>query len=112
MKTFNKTKYLNDIKKLDNLNLYQYKDVNKVYIIDKQFTLTSKIYLKKYILQEHPEVICDKYPLVSQYIDHQSINNSDQTKLKSKTPYLRTSVGVSSISLPRLQNLKCNSKSY
>ena len=35
MKTFNKTKYLNDIKKLDNLNLYQYKDVNKVYIIDK-----------------------------------------------------------------------------
>ena len=30
MKTFNKKKYLNDIKKLDNLNLYQYKDLDKI----------------------------------------------------------------------------------
>ena len=31
MKTFEKTKYLNDIKELYNLNLYQYKDVDKMY---------------------------------------------------------------------------------
>ena len=31
MKTFNKTKYLNGIKELDNLNLYQYEDVNKMH---------------------------------------------------------------------------------
>ena len=30
MKTFNKKKYLSDIKKLDNLNLYQYKDLDKI----------------------------------------------------------------------------------
>ena len=46
MKTFNKTKYLNGIKELDNLNLYQYEDVNKMHdvyqnklieVIDKNF---------------------------------------------------------------------------
>ena len=31
METFDKEKYLNDIKVLDNLNLYQYKDVDKMY---------------------------------------------------------------------------------
>ena len=31
MKTFNKTKYLNGIKELDNLNLYQYEDVHKMH---------------------------------------------------------------------------------
>ena len=31
MKTFDKTKYLNNIKELDNLNLYHYKDVHKMY---------------------------------------------------------------------------------
>ena len=31
MKTFNKTKYLNSIKELDSLNLYQYEDVNKMH---------------------------------------------------------------------------------
>ena len=31
MKTFDKTKYLNNIKQLDNLNLYQYIDVDKMY---------------------------------------------------------------------------------
>ena len=31
MKTFDKAKYLNDIKELDNLNLYQYKDIDKMY---------------------------------------------------------------------------------
>ena len=30
MKTFNKKKYLSDIKKLDSLNLYQYKDLDKI----------------------------------------------------------------------------------
>ena len=30
MKTFNKKKYLSDIKKLDNLNPYQYKDLDKI----------------------------------------------------------------------------------
>ena len=31
LKTFNKTKYLNSIKELDSLNLYQYEDVNKMH---------------------------------------------------------------------------------
>ena len=31
MKTFDKIKYLNDIKRLDDVNLYQYKDVDKMY---------------------------------------------------------------------------------
>ena len=31
METFDKEIYLNDIKELDNLNLYQYKDVDKMY---------------------------------------------------------------------------------
>ena len=30
MKTFDKAKYLNNIKELHNLNLYQYKDVDKI----------------------------------------------------------------------------------
>ena len=33
--------------------------------------------MKKHPIQEHPDVICDKYPLVYS----SSINNSDQTKL-------------------------------
>ena len=32
MKTFDKTKFLNHIKELDNLSLYQYKEVHKMYI--------------------------------------------------------------------------------
>ena len=35
MKTFDKTKYLNDIKELDNLNIYQYKDVDKMYDVNQ-----------------------------------------------------------------------------
>ena len=31
MKTFDKAEYLNDIKELDNLNLYQYRDLDKMY---------------------------------------------------------------------------------
>ena len=31
MKTFDKANYLNDIKELDILNLYQYKSVDKMY---------------------------------------------------------------------------------
>ena len=44
MKTFNKAKYLNDIKKLDNLNLYQYKDVNKMHDVyqNKLIEVTDK----------------------------------------------------------------------
>ena len=54
MKTFDKAKYLNDIKEPDNLNLYQYKDVDEMYnvyqnklieIIDKNapyITLSKK----------------------------------------------------------------------
>ena len=54
MKTFGKAKYLNDIKEPDNLNLYQYKDVDEMYnvyqnklieIIDKNapyITLSKK----------------------------------------------------------------------
>ena len=58
MKTFDKAKYLNDIKEPDNLNLYQYKDVDEMYnvyqnklieIIDKNapyITLSKKKQLK------------------------------------------------------------------
>ena len=64
MKTFDKAKYLNGIKELDNLNLYQYKDIDKMYgvyqnklieIIDKNvpyITLSkkqSKLKLKPWI---------------------------------------------------------------
>ena len=35
MKTFNKPKYLNGIKELDNLNLYQYEDVNKMHDVSQ-----------------------------------------------------------------------------
>ena len=48
-------------------------------------------FMKKQILQEHPEVICDKYPLVY----NSSINNSDQTKLVA--PYFKTTAAVSSL---------------
>ena len=47
--------------------------------------------MKKCIQQQHPEVICDKYPLLYS----SSTNNSDQTKLI--VPYFRTTVGVSSL---------------
>ena len=47
--------------------------------------------MKKHILQEHPQVISDKYPLVYS----SSVNNSDQGKLV--TPYFRTTAGVSSL---------------
>ena len=59
METFDKEKYLNDIKVLDNLNLYQYKDVDKMYgvyqnklieLIDKNasyITLSKKKKKKK-----------------------------------------------------------------
>ena len=36
MKTFDKTKYLNDTKELDNLNPYQYKNIHKVYDVYKK----------------------------------------------------------------------------
>ena len=84
MKTFDKAKYLSGIKELDNLNLYQYKDIDKMYgvyqnklieIIDKNvpyITLSkktvktkvetldnfkySKIYQnKKFVLQKIPQ---------------------------------------------------------
>ena len=44
METFDKEKYLNDIKEIDNLNLYQYKDVDKMYGVyqNKLIELTHK----------------------------------------------------------------------
>ena len=51
--------------------------------------LLQEKFVKQHILQEHPEIICDKYPLVYS----SSINNSDQTKLV--TPYFRTTHGCS-----------------
>ena len=44
MKTFDKTKYLSDIKEVDNLNLYQDKDVNKMYDVyqNKLIEITEK----------------------------------------------------------------------
>ena len=47
--------------------------------------------MKKCILQQHLEVICDKYPLLYNSL----INNSDQTKLI--VPYFRTTVVTSSL---------------
>ena len=45
MKTFDKTKYLSDIKEVDNLNLYQDKDVNKMYDVyqNKLIETTEKM---------------------------------------------------------------------
>ena len=45
MKTFDKAKYLSDIKEVDNLNLYQDKDVNKMYDVcqNKLIEKTEKI---------------------------------------------------------------------
>ena len=45
MKTFNKKKYLSDIKKLDNLNLYQYKDLDKIV---KLLTITYELYTEMF----------------------------------------------------------------
>ena len=44
MKNFDKTKYLSDIKEVDNLNLYQDKDVNKMYDVyqNKLIEITEK----------------------------------------------------------------------
>ena len=44
MKPFNKIKYLNDIKELDNLNLYQDKDVNRMHDVyqNKLIKITDK----------------------------------------------------------------------
>ena len=68
--------------------LYEYL---KILPVSSNNELLQAKFMKKLILQEHPEVVCDKYPLVYS----SSINNSDQTKLIK--PYFRTSAGVSSI---------------
>ena len=39
MKTFDKAKYLNGIKDIDNLNFYQYKDVDKMYDVYQNKTI-------------------------------------------------------------------------
>ena len=49
----------------------------------------QEAFTKKCILQEHPEVICNKYSLVYS----SSINSPKQTKFI--TPYFRTTVRVS-----------------
>ena len=67
--------------------LYEYL---KILPVSSNNKLLQAKFMKKLILQEHPEVVCDKYPLVYS----SSINNSDQTKLI--TPYFRTTAGVSS----------------
>ena len=61
--------------------LYEYLKILPLSLNNK---LLQAKFMIKCILQEHPEVICDKYPLV----DSSSINNSDQTELV--TPYFRT----------------------
>ena len=68
--------------------LYEYLKILPVSLNNK---LLQAKFMKNCILQEHPEVICDKYPVVLS----SSINNSDQTKLV--TPYFRTTAGVSSL---------------
>ena len=68
--------------------LHEYLKILPVSLNNK---LLQAKFMKKCILQEHPHVICDKYPLVYS----SSINNSDQTKLL--TPYFRTTAGVSSL---------------
>ena len=68
--------------------LYEYLKILPVSLNNK---LLQAKFMIKHILQEHPEVICDKYPLV----DSSSINNSDQTELV--TPYFRTTTRVSSL---------------
>ena len=50
--------------------LYEYL---KILPVSSNNKLLQANFMKKHILQEHPEVICDKYPLVYS----SSINNSD-----------------------------------
>ena len=96
--------------------LYEYLKIFPVILNNE---LLQAKFMKKCILQEHPEVICDKYPLVYS----SSINNSDQTKLV--TPYFRTTAGVSSLAyqgcktwnaipspIKQLENTKLFSKKY
>ena len=65
--------------------MYEYLKILPVSLNNK---LLQEKFVKKHILQEHPEIICDKYPLVNS----SSINNSDQTKLV--TPYFRILMAV------------------
>ena len=67
---------------------YEYLKILPVSLNNK---LLKAKFMKKRILQEHPEVICDKYLLVYS----SSVNNSDQKKLV--TTYFRTFAGVSSL---------------
>ena len=68
--------------------LYEYL---KILLVSLNPKLLKTKFMKKRIIQEHQEVICDKYALVYS----SSINNSDQTKLV--TTYFRTFAGVSSL---------------
>ena len=77
----------------------------KIVPVSSNNKLLQAKFMKNLILQEHPEVVCDKYPLVYS----SSINNSDQTKLI--TPYFRTTAGVSSLACQGY-NLERNYKSY
>ena len=68
--------------------LYEYLKILPLSINNK---LLKAKFMKKHILEEPLEVICDKYPLAYS----SSINNFDQTKLV--TTYFRTFAGVSSL---------------
>ena len=75
-------------KQSDSWCLYEYLKILPVNLNNK---LLQETFMLKHILQEHAEVICDKYLLVYSSL----INNSDQTKFI--TPYFRTIAGVSSL---------------
>ena len=72
--------------------LYEYLKILRVSLNNR---LLQAKFIKNRIVQEHPVVIFNKYPLVYS----SSIKTSDQTKLI--TPYFRTSAGVSSLAYQR-----------
>ena len=72
--------------------LYEYLKILPVSLNNR---LLQGKFIKNRIVQEHPVVIFNKYPLVYS----SSIKTSDQTKLI--TPYFRTSAGVSSLAYQR-----------
>ena len=68
--------------------LYKYL---KILPLELTIKLLQAKFMKNLILEEHPKIICEKYPL--NY--NSSINNSDQTKLV--VPYIRTNLGTCSL---------------
>ena len=63
----------------------------KILPVNLNNRLLQAKFMTNRMMQEHPEVIFNKYPLLYS----SSIKNSDQAKLI--TPYFRTSAGVSSL---------------